>query len=66
MKLLIIWLTVSGCALTQRQPEQFFYKNNDVYHVSSKQDTTLLNWSDLKVLRIDSLQNKYLELNAEK
>jgi len=64
-RLLIILLTVSGCSII-RQPEQFFYKNNDIYHISSKQDTTLLNYSDLKVLRIDSLQDKYLELNAEK
>lgn len=45
----------------KNQPERF-----GIYHISSKGDTTFLNWNDLKVLQIDSLQDKHLELNAER
>ncbi len=45
--------------------ESFHYQGKDVYHVSYKNDTTLLNWSDLKVLQIDSLQDYYLEFRTE-
>jgi len=60
--LFCLWI-LSSCSVSQRtmQPEQFV-----ICHISSKGDTTFLNWPDLKVLQIDSLQDKHLELNAEK
>ncbi len=61
MKKLIILVFFFGCVATQKQPEQF-----GIYHISTKGDTTFLNWPDLKTLQIDSLQDKHLELNAEK
>ena len=65
-KLIILLIILSGCVATQPNPEQFIYQDQDIYHVSSKQDTTLLNYNDLKVLKNDSLQDKYLELNTER
>lgn len=54
-KLLLIFL-LSGCAISKyRSPEYFIYKGSEIYHISSEQNTTLLNSSDLKILRIDSL-----------
>lgn len=59
---LLIWMLLFvGCIITKNQPEQF-----GIYHISSKGDTTFLTWPDLKTLQIDSLQDKHLELNAEK
>ncbi len=60
MKTLIMALMFSGCIAT-KQPEQF-----GIYHISSKNDTTFVNWNDLKALQIDSLQDKHLELNTER
>ena len=61
--LLYCLYVLSACLTPQRtiQLEQF-----GIYHISSKQDTTFLNWDDLKVLQIDSLEDKHLELNAER
>jgi hypothetical protein len=60
--LLILALLMIGCNSSKMiQTEQF-----GIYHISSKADTTFLNWNDLKVLNIDSLQDKHLELNAER
>ena len=49
----------------QRQLESFYYKGQDIYHVSGKMDTTLLNWGDLRILQIDSLQDYYLKFRTE-
>ena len=60
--LLIFALLMMECRSSKiMQAEQF-----GIYHISSKNDTTFLNWDDLKVLQIDSLQDKHLELNAER
>ncbi len=41
--------------------EYFFYQDKEIYHVSSRLDTTLLDRRDIKNLKIDSLTIKYLE-----
>ena len=41
--------------------EYFFYQDKEIYHVSSRLDTTLLDRRDIKTLKIDSLTIKYLE-----
>ena len=57
-RLILISLILFSCAISKyRPPEYFVYKGSDIYHVSSEQDTTLLSQSDLKILRIDSLNN---------
>ena len=60
MKILIILLIIlSGCVVTQPNPEQFIYQDQEIYHVSSVLDTTSLNWGDLRILGIDSLKQQY-------
>ena len=41
--------------------EYFFYQDKEIYHVSSRLDTTLLDRRDIKNIKIDSLTIKYLE-----
>ena len=55
---------LSRCTLLR--PEKFYYTKTDIYHVSSYEDTTVLVWSDVKILQIDSLKSKFLELKAER
>lgn len=66
-KLLIIFILFTGCIAQKRiHSEKFVYQNEDIYHVSSYQDITLLKWSDVKVLNIDSLTNQFLYLKTER
>ena len=66
-KLFLIFILFTGCIAQKRiQPEKFVYQNEDIYHVSSYQDTTFLNWNDVKVLKIDSLENQFLYLKTER
>ena len=63
IKFMIIIFFAMSCKVVRN--ESFHYQDKEVYHVNYKSDTTLLNWSDLKVLQIDSLQDYFLEFRAE-
>lgn len=67
--LVLIMLGIGSCTSTKRySSEYFFYDDNsrEIYHVSSKRDTTLLDWGDIRILGIDSLRMKYLLYKAER
>jgi len=53
--ILLLALFTIGCAPIIYPKESFFYEEPEIYHVSTIGDTTLLSFSDLKILRIDSL-----------
>ena len=63
--LIIILILMFRCKVVHPQ-EQFIYDNEEIYHISIYNDTTELNWSDLSVLQIDSLERQYLEYKAER
>ena len=74
----IVFLLIVGCkandpktrgfySASQVGPkESFYYQDNDIYHVSSRNDTTTLNWGDIRILGIDSLKRQYLYNRTEK
>ena len=63
-KLIILLLFLSSCIAVS--PGEFHYAETDIYHVSYRQDTSILTWSDIKILQNDTLKTKYLELKAER
>lgn len=63
--ILLIFL-LTRCSPVIYPKESFFYEEPEIYHVSIYGDTTQLNFSDVKILQIDSLKSKYLELKAER
>ena len=49
----------------KKQSGLFYLQDSNVFHVSTKIDTTLLDWGDLRILQIDSLQDYYLQFRTE-
>lgn len=64
--IIIIAALLFQCTPAIYPKESFFYEETEIYHASTIGDTTLLNFSDVKILQIDSLKSKYLEFKAEK
>ena len=64
IQMLIILLLLSSCIAVR--PGNFHETKTDIYHVSYRQDTIVLTWQDIRILKIDTLKTKYLELKAER
>lgn len=77
IKIIILTLFLTGCVSQKSYTdskyktfrydllfEYFFYADNEIYHISSRRDTTLLDRRDIRALRIDSLTIKYYEFKG--
>jgi len=63
MEKLIFLLIMFSCISQKYLPnEKIYYENDKVYHISSYEDTTLMNQADIRALKIDSLKSKKVEL----
>jgi len=63
---ILILLLISGCTATSQVQEKAIYKGCEVYWQNTRGKIYKLNYSDIKVLGIDSIRVHYLEQNAER